>query len=215
MKHTSMTFPLERPFEWFMSRLDKDGQSRVEELFKCLSQYALATQKQAKSSLHVVRDGHRFARDSGWLHDPEGSRLAMKINAALSRYTFFASVPSPAPIDALPGIPVEWKKGISGEATPNEYSAVFALLELFANGKLKSLRTCANEKCGAWMRVRRKDQMFCSSTCRRHVYRTSEEYQTKNRDYQRSYYREFLSVSAAKKQLMKRRRSHATRQKAG
>jgi len=130
---------------------------------------------------------------------------------ALGRYTFLASVPCPAPIDTLPGIPVQWKPARLGEATPNECSAVFAVLELFADGKLKSLRTCTNEECGAWMRVRRKDQMFCSSTCRRHVYRTSREYRTKNRDYQRSYYGEFLSVSAAKKQLKKRRRIHATR----
>src|SRR5215469_271765 len=211
MKRTSRTFPLERPFEWFMSRLDKGGQSRVKELFEWLSQYALATQKQAKSSLHVVRDGHRFARDSGWLHDPEGSKLAMRINMALSRYTFLASVPSPVPIDALPGIPVEWKAGISGEATPNECSAVFALLELFADGKLKSLRTCANEKCGAWMRVRRKDQMFCSSTCRRHAYRTSDKYREENCDYQRKYYQDNLSVAAARKLLTKRRQNHATR----
>jgi hypothetical protein len=68
---------------------------------------------------------------------------------------------------------------------------MFILIQLARAQLLDRLRKCA--KCGTWFFARRPRAKFCSTSCRKAEFRSTEEFQKQNEKYQKKYYRNKLS----------------------
>jgi hypothetical protein len=67
------------------------------------------------------------------------------------------------------------------------------ILALMSSGLLDRLRTCAN--CGCWFYARLPKAKFHSIPCRQAHFRSTPEFQEKNKKYQGNYFRQELSVN--------------------
>jgi hypothetical protein len=93
-------------------------------------------------------------------------------------------------------------------------AAVNSRLEQFLwldeEGVFDQFRRCALPECAKYFYSLRPEGIYCSGRCQRTHYKRSDEYKEKNREYQRNYYRDFLSVRAKRKEL---RHGQTTRSK--
>ena len=70
------------------------------------------------------------------------------------------------------------------------------IFRLARAGVLDRLRQCAH--CGKWFFARNPRGIFHDTKCRQAAHHSSAEYREKNREYQRTYYRDVLSPVTAK-----------------
>lgn len=71
--------------------------------------------------------------------------------------------------------------------------ALFALLDLAAEGVLDRVKCCANPKCGRWMYALLPQAKFHSEGCQRRAYEASPDRRERRRQWARKYYRDKLS----------------------
>ncbi len=65
-------------------------------------------------------------------------------------------------------------------------------------GVFADFRRCALPSCAQYFYPLRPERLYCSAGCQRIQYKQSPEYKKRNREYQREYYRQWLSVGEVK-----------------
>jgi len=85
----------------------------------------------------------------------------------------------------------------AGEFTVTESEAVGMLVSLAADGLLDRIRRCGWRGCEKWFIASRRDQRFCSESCKRKHQRSSPEFKAHRAEYMRKRYEKLFKKEEA------------------
>jgi hypothetical protein len=152
--------------------LDQEEKTRFKKTFGSENNYSLVVQGK-DGSLRI------FVSDPKYV--PE---LAVKrLNTRLEKYSYLAEV--------------AFRKGklnVNWRTTGTSGSLVHEVLELAERGLLVRVRLC--ERCGDWFYAKQNRTRFCTKTCAKLHWQSSETAKAKRRKYIRKYMRKYRKKQA-------------------
>jgi len=80
---------------------------------------------------------------------------------------------------------LEWQRA---EGADLELQAVLSAVKLAQEGRISSLKECANPNCRLWLFARFNHQRFCSETCKELFHRTDEQEKARRRNWAKHNY---------------------------
>jgi hypothetical protein len=169
-------------------------------------------------ALQELGDCRPITRQRFWGGDPtqgEEMRKIKAVNKFLRRYEAWPRLRQPSPFGGT--IRLEWRSTPKSNTDATrlrrdanlELKTVLIAVELAQEGRIASLKQCANPNCKRWLFARFKHQKFCSEACYELFHRTDPQEKKRRCNWAKENYRsrkelELGSRKAAQRKVGKR-----------
>jgi hypothetical protein len=122
------------------------------------------------------------------------------INVELERFPWVVRLAGFQPS----GAPVFFQKALTSK---KGHTWLEMIIQIVLAGLLDRLRRCAH--CGSWFFAKKPKGIYCSTRCRQARFRSTPEYKTMNREYQRKHYQRWHSIGAARGKNWRKEKQNA------
>ena len=170
--------------------------------------------RQIISALQELADCHPITRPRVWSGDSvqiEEMRKIETVNKSLRQYE--ARPRLRLPFTRGGPIRLEWRstpKSITDATRVRrdanlELKTVLIAVELAQEGRIVSLKQCANPNCKRWLFARFKHQRFCSEACYELFHRTDPQEKKRRRDWAKDNYQSRKELESGSRKAAQRK----------